>query len=134
MGLDMYAIAIKRDQISNPDDPFDPQPVDPANANAEEIDYWRKFNNLHGWMERLAVAKGFDGVFNTTKLLLTPADIDALEAATNDPTTQLQPVGGFFFGSLGECNSDDIEDIRDFVKTARARQADGYNVYYDSWW
>jgi len=121
MGLDMYAyitgMPVGAVDFDRPDD-------------AEDIAYWRKHPNLHGWMERLYRAKGgAQESFNCTLLRLDAADLDALEIAVIGNT--LPDTTGFFFGESGP---DRLEDDLAFIADARAALQDGYFVYYDSWW
>ena len=120
MGLDMYAMMINR----VPD-----KPVDFEAGDAAELHYWRKHPNLHGWMAALYGEKGGTQTFNCTPVLLTPADLDRLEAdirAGNLPTTS-----GFFFG---ETDGSEQDDDLTFIAKARAAIAAGSTVFYDSWW
>lgn len=98
-----------------------------------EFAYWRKFNNLHGWMERLYNAKGGTDSFNCVVVRLMPEDLDRLE---NDVKggKNLQPQAGFFFGGLKELNERDKSDILNFVAHARQAINEGKAVLYDSWW
>jgi hypothetical protein len=117
MGLDMYSYAIKNK--NQPDEV------------KIEIAYWRKFNALHGWMEKLFIEKGGLGTFNCEKLFLTKDDLTALEATARNKELQYTP--GFFFGNKGP-DDDDYAAVLDFVSNARRYLLDGYEVYYDSWW
>lgn len=122
MGLDMYATKTKS-ALPTPVD-FD-QP-----ERQEELFYWRKHPNLHGWMERLYRDKGGKAEsFNLVPVQLTAEDIDKLEAdVTGD---HLPATTGFFFGtSSPEDKADDLK----FIQQAREAINDGYNVYYNSWW
>lgn len=121
MGLDMYAYSVTAKPATE---------VDFELGDANPIHYWRKHPDLHGWMERLYREKGGAAeVFNCVNLLLTPADLDALEAdirAGSLPTTV-----GFFFGeSDGSEYADDLE----FVAKAREAQAAQQAIIYSSWW
>lgn len=121
MGLDMYAYSATAKPESE---------VDFELGDANQIHYWRKHPNLHGWMERLYREKsGSAEVFNCVNILLMPADLDALEAdirAGNLPRTD-----GFFFGeSDGSEQADDLE----FIAKAREAQARQQAVVYSSWW
>ena len=70
MGLDMYAYVANKP---------DAEAVD-SNYTTQELAYWRKHPNLHGWMERLAKSKGLDyDTFNGVELELTFDDIIQLE-------------------------------------------------------
>jgi hypothetical protein len=123
MGLDMYAYAVKHD-IKPVDD------AGPKDAEREELAYWRKHPNLHGWMEqRYRTRDGKDEAFNCAYLRLWPEDIDDLE---KDVFADALPfTEGFFFGrSLPEDKHRDLE----FIEKAREKIGQGYSVYYTSWW
>jgi hypothetical protein len=92
--------------------------------------YWRKFNNLHGWMERLYREKGGKYEFNCTTVRLNDADLDRLAQEAPD----LEPCPGFFFGPQEPMTSEGIDEIGEFVRKAKQAIAQGYAVYYDSWW
>ena len=120
MGLDMYARATRE----KPETAFGFEIED-----AEELHYWRKHPNLHGWMQNLYAKKGGRELFNCIALVLTAEDLDRLEADVRAGT--LPPTQGFFFGqSDGSENDDDLA----FISKARAALADGKTVFYDSWW
>ena len=124
MGLDMYAFSVAKNAGNG-------QFVISEDADRSDLAYWRKFNALHGWMEDLACANGFDGEFNCVPVLLSPDDIDDLEITINE--SALQPRAGFFFGNQ-QIYPEDIESTRKFIADARAAFADGQDVYYNSWW
>lgn len=121
MGLDMYAMTTteKLDR-----------PVDFETAQSNELHYWRKHPNLHGWMAELYYEKGGAAPeFNCCAVALTAGDLDRLEAdikAGNLPFTV-----GFFFG---ESQGDETLDDLAFVAKAREAIAAGLTVYYNSWW
>jgi hypothetical protein len=125
MGLDMYAFAVsKRDAIGEFEMAQD--------CEKEELHYWRKHHDLHGWMENLYRDKGGDAdSFNCIPVELTVDDLDDLQQAILDdnlPRTQ-----GFFFGD----NPPDLESMRDdlmFIQKCRIAIKEGKVVYYDSWW
>ena len=125
MGLDMYAFAVsKRDAIGEFEMARD--------CEREELHYWRKHHDLHGWMENLYRSKGGDAEsFNCIPVELTLDDLDDLQQALLDdnlPRTQ-----GFFFGD----NPPDLESMRNdliFVQNCRIAINEGKVVYYDSWW
>mgnify|MGYP000674080630 CR=1 FL=1 len=57
------------------------------NFDSEELHYWRKHPNLHGWMEQLYYSKGGnEDSFNCTNLLLTMGDLNKLESAITPKT------------------------------------------------
>ena len=96
----------------------------------EEIAYWRKHPDLHGWMEQLYRKKGgTEKSFNGDTVLLTEEDIDSLKIAVL--TRTLPSTSGFFFGaSEQEINFADLE----FIEKAKEAIKEGYTIYYDSSW
>ena len=96
----------------------------------EEIAYWRKHPDLHGWMEQLYRKKGgTETSFNGDTVLLTEEDIDSLKIAVL--TRTLPSTSGFFFGaSKQEINFADLE----FIEKAKEAIKEGYTIYYDSSW
>ena len=102
------------------------KPVD----DVEEIAYWRKHPDLHGWMEQLYRKKGgTEKSFNGDTVLLTEEDIDNLKIAVL--TRSLPSTSGFFFGdSKQEINFADLE----FIEKAKGAIKEGYTLYYDSSW
>lgn len=97
-----------------------------------EFAYWRKFNALHAWMEDLWLSRGNDGTFNCCPMRLHPDDLDELQDRVD--SRQLEPRSGFFFGSTDELDDNDYANVQNFITKARQAIADGYAVYYDSWW
>lgn len=102
MGLDMYAFTT----------PNDIPPVDFENwpKVSEEICYWRKHPNLHGWMERLYRDKGgAEESFDLVPVQLTAEDLDRLE--TDIAARGLPHTEGFFFGASDGTENADPEQI-----------------------
>ena len=134
MGLDMFAWAVKF--IDGHEEPEVDADIDQYADHIESVDddlwYWRKHPNLHGWMEKLYRDKGGkDEEFNCANVELTEADLHDLETAINEvglPYTQ-----GFFFG---QSSGDNDEKRGDLYFIARARKAikNGYHVYYSAWY
>lgn len=122
MGLDMFAWKVAR---NDGNELFSI----PEEVERIELAYWRKFNALHGWMERLYMEEGGDQTFNCVPLQLSPAIIDRLERELGI----LKPVEGFFFGAQ-EIFPEDIEATKKFIADARLAFSEGFDVYYDSWW
>lgn len=121
MGLDMYAFTMRQQPES---------PVDFKADEANELHYWRKHPNLHGWMERLYRTKGGAAEdFNCVGVLLTADDLDRLEADIR--AGALPTTAGFFFGASDGTEQED--DLR-FVSDAREAMAAGLTVFYTSWW
>lgn len=131
MGLDMYAYSFDKELLKgNPD-----QQIDfsfPDGADVVRLDYWRKFNHLHGWMERLYREKGGKAEsFNCVPVRLMPEDVTRLE---NDwKEGKLTATDGFFFGSSSWYDEYD-ESLTEFVAKARKQFEGGRGVFYDSWW
>lgn len=122
MGLDMYARRTKRKLRKDVD--FK------DHENDEPLHYWRKHPNLHGWMEMLYRLKGGKAdEFNLATVQLTGKDIDCLEEMIQK--NQLPFTIGFFFG---ESDGSEAEDDLLFIDEARASLAEGYKLYYASWW
>lgn len=122
MGLDMYAFTT-RDSVP----PVDfPEP----SGGCEELHYWRKHPNLHGWMEALYRVKGgSEEIFNCAPVRLDAADLDALEEAVRART--LPATAGFFFGVT---DGSETEDDLAFIRKARDALGAGLAVFYWSWW
>lgn len=127
MGLDMYSYAIpQKDAGHNDTDVKIPEGI-----QREEIFYWRKHHDLHGWMENLYREKGGNKEFNCTNVRLTEEDLDRLK---NDlVNSRLPHTEGFFFGN----NPPDDETLANdivFIVKAKEAIASGMAVFYDSWW
>lgn len=134
MGLDMYAMAVKF--IDGHDEPQADADLNREGEHVEdyndELCYWSKHPNLHGWMEKLYRDKGgTDSEFNCSNVELTEADLHDLETAINEDG--LPYTRGFFFG---ESAGDDDEKAFDlnFIADARKAREDGFRIYYTSWW
>ncbi len=129
MGLDMYANRVAAEYAV---DDFTIGESDGDTSHAEEIFYWRKHHDLHGWMERLYRAKGGDAdSFNCVYVRLTLEDLDRLEKdvlAFNLPQTT-----GFFFGNNPPDEDSVLNDMK-FISQAKTAIAMGDAVYYSSWW
>jgi hypothetical protein len=130
MGLDMYAFRVKAEDVI---DDFNVRDDSMGRKEPlEEIAYWRKHHDLHGWMERLYRSKGgTKESFNCVPIRLTEQDLDALEFDIDN--NKLPETQGFFFGTNPpdeESNEYDLE----FIQKARESIYAGDAVYYDSWW
>ena len=122
MGLDMYAFVTAEKLASAVDFP--------ELEKYEQLHYWRKHPNLHGWMEALYVEKGGKNPdFNMSPVALDSADLDRLEAAIKGK--KLPDTTGFFFGaSDGSETKDDLS----FIAKARKAIALGKFVFYIASW
>jgi len=124
MGLDQYAVAVKSDSYPDLGD-FNFKEEDEQVSLA----YWRKHANLQGWMENLYRSLGGTDQFNCVNVRLTLGNLDALEKDVKE--SALPETEGFFFGkSRPEERGLDLE----FIRKARESIANGYTVYYSSWW
>lgn len=121
MGLDMFAGTTRADI---PAVDFD-KPED-----AEDIFYWRKHPDLHGWMEKLYKKKGgAEEEFNLVPVRIDNSDLDQLEKVVN--ADKLPHTIGFFFGVSGP---EDKVPTLNFIRRAREALASGKRVYYYAWW
>ena len=121
----MYAFKTKSQPETDVDFSLDEE------NSGEEICYWRKHPNLHGWMENLYDQKGGTEEFNCVNVKLNSDDLDALERDLN--AARLPQTSGFFFGA-SDGSLDEINFDLQFVKDAREAINQGYTVYYTSWW
>ena len=125
MGLDMYALSTK----AKPETDVD---FSTKNFEQEEIQYWRKHPNLHGWMQNLYDAKGgTSDTFNGDCVVLDSEDLDNLEQDIKDGN--LPDTSGFFFGESANNDEENDYDLL-FVTKAREEIKNGNTVYYTSWW
>ena len=145
MGLDQYVYARKEMPSERPVDfrPGDPaelgEPVgatwaaiDEWYAEQEQLFYWRKHPNLHGWMQRLYEQRGgqlFQWSNFYGPVALISEDIDALE---QDVCRDALPhTEGFFFGSS---RAEDKKQDLEFIAKARTALASGLYLHYSSSW
>lgn len=136
MGLDMFARA-KVLHIEPADTPQAQQAAfiaaieSQGAGHSDELHYWRKHHDLHGWMEKLYHEKGGTETFNCVPVLLTAEDLDKLEADVK--AGQLLHIEGFLFGNNPPNDESVVQDLS-FIEKARKALADGKTVFYDSWW
>ena len=122
MGLDMYALSTK----AKPETDVD---FSTKNFEQDELHYWRKHPNLHGWMQNLYDAKGgTSDTFNGDCVVLDILDLDNLEGDIKNGN--LPDTTGFFFGQSDDGDEDDLL----FITNARKAIKEGKTVYYTSWW
>ena len=125
MGLDMYAFSTKAKLNKEVD-------FTETNLKPEEIHYWRKHPNLHGWMQNLYDYKGGSSTsFNGDCVVLTESDLDDLEHDIEQ--YDLPQTSGFFFGQ-SQTDEEELKDDLEFVRKAREAIKEGKTVYYTSWW
>lgn len=123
----MYALSVPKEVAG--DQQVNIRPVE--NIPVKELAYWRKFNQLHGWMEDLYRQKGGEEEFNCVTVRLDTENLNDLETwlLQGDKT----PRPGFFFGS-GEIYPEHLASTQTFIQDARSAIAEGHVVLYDSWW
>ena len=127
MGLDQFAYKTK----IKPSQDIDFADEVYGDGDSEEIHYWRKHPNIHGFMESIYREKGGEDEFNCRPVVLTQEDIDNLAEYILEGN--LPETSGFFFGkSMGDAEeeNDDLE----FCKKASEAIKEGYTIFYDSWW
>lgn len=127
MGLDMFAYKTKNKPSKEVD--FHEEIND---KELQEVHYWRKHPNLHGWMQMLYRNKGGEGEqFNGDPVVLNEEDLHQLAACIIDD--DLPHTSGFFFGESYD-NEEERDDDLKFVKNSLKAIEEGYTVFYDSWW
>ena len=130
MGLDMFAWRVTAEDVVN--DFAIRSQEDGRIGELNELWYWRKHHDLHGWMENLYRAKGgTKESFNCVPVRLYPQDLDALQ--TDLLNSALPQTTGFFFGD-NPPDADSLSNDLKFIQAARDAIAAGDAVYYDSWW
>lgn len=125
MGLDMYAFKTK----FTPDSEVDFNV--PESEESEQIYYWRKHPNLHGWLENLYQDKKGQHEFNCVNVKITAEDLSDLRSSIG--RKELPSTSGFFFGQSNNSDEEKEHDLV-FVKLAEQALDEGYNVYYTSSW
>lgn len=99
----------------------------------EEVFYWRKHPDLHGWMKELYHKKGGKELhFNGDNVVLTLQDLMDLKKVVMSDS--LPNTTGFFFGNSKK--SDVYQKVKDldFIEEAKAAILEGYTVFYNSSW
>lgn len=130
MGLDMYAFRVKAEDVI---DDFNVRDDSMGRKEPlEELAYWRKHHDLHGWMERLYRAKGgTKESFNCVPVRLSMEDLNLLESDVLN--NRLPETQGFFFGTNPPDEYSREQDMA-FIMKAKIAITNGAAVYYDSWW
>lgn len=131
MGLDQFAYMTKVKPTNDVDFQDEVYGTSESENDHEEIHYWRKHPNLHGYMERLYREKGGESEFNCRPVQLEQQDIDQLALAIIN--NELPRTSGFFFGESEDTLTERQEDL-EFCKVASNAIKEGYTVFYDSWW
>lgn len=97
----------------------------------EELCYWRKHPDLHGWMRDLFYDKGgkSETSFNGDVVFLTVKDVENLKTAIIEE--KLPYTSGFFFGESDVSQKDaDFEEIDKMLNALEK----GSLIYYTSSW
>ena len=110
MGLDMFVYSIKKEDVV---ELKDINPVFVEELDKNQLFYWRKHHDLHGWMSDLL------------------EDLENLEKNVREGN--LPNTKGFFFGN-NPPDSKSIENDIDFIYQAKRAIGDGLYVFYTSWW
>jgi hypothetical protein len=132
MGLDMFLFAVDAAKVGDAQVDVKFAELGIEESAVEELAYWRKHHDLHGWMNNLYNEKGGkDPQFNCNKVRLELEDLDVLE---QDIKSRILPeTTGFFFGENPPDEESDCYDL-DIIKKARQAIESGKAVFYDSWW
>ena len=124
MGLDMYIYQTSEDNLI--EDPTDVVDV----KKLEEVWYWRKHPNLHGWFENLYREKGGKCEdFNCEYVTVAIEDINKLEQVLKE--NNLPITTGFFFGMSEHYR---VKDYLKFIRKARKILKDDNCLIYSSFW
>lgn len=116
MGLDMYFFTQKPDC-----DPHCPK---------EEIAYFRKHSDLHGWMdEEWRKLYGDDIDFNCEYLEITEDMLKRLSDYLKLP--EKKHYKGFFWGTSTD---EDWKETKKLIPELKKRMKNGERIYYYSWW
>ena len=126
MGLDMYAWVVPSERVID-----DLTFKSTEEEQPEQLFYWRKHHDLHGWMTKLYESKGGQGEFNCKTVRLTAEDLFQLEIDVRE--NRLPSTTGFFFGN-NPPDADSIARDLEFIRSAIKAISSGDAVYYDSWW
>jgi hypothetical protein len=129
MGLDMFAWRVTKENALGD---FEIAKDEDGSSKVDEMFYWRKHHDLHGWMQDLYRTKGgTKQSFNCVPVRLTLEDLDQLEKDIK--ASELPETTGFFFGDNPPDEDSNNRDLK-FITQAREVIAEGDAVYYDSWW
>ena len=122
MGLDMYVEKKNR-----------------RTGESEELIYWRKANQIHGWFVDVIQHGEDDGgiYYISWGVLQDLKDICKQVLEDHSLAEELLPTReGFFFGSY-EYDEDYFQDLEETVKKIEAISLDDISdcdIYYHAWW
>jgi hypothetical protein len=111
MGLDMYMRAINT-----------------TTGNEEELAYWRKVNELQGYMERHYNQENVERTFLDEKELST-----ILDDLNNNFDEEFVATKGFFYGDFAMSDDERRYTINAFQEALEYAK-DGWKVYYTCWY
>lgn len=139
MGLDMYVRRTREEVTSDvdfeleADKEVEGRPFDYEAYKRDEVFYWRKHPNLHGWMAQLYVRKGGKSPAHdfVGPVRLTLDDLKLLEA--DILLSKLPATTGFFFGR-SDGSAEEMQNDLVFIARARDVIAQGWTLYYTSSW
>jgi hypothetical protein len=97
----------------------------------EEIAYWRKHPNLHGFFEQKWNDAGWKGNMNCVDFKLSEEILD--EAIFKVIMNALPDTSGFFFGE-SVFTKERIDDDLKLLKQAKQHINEGKKVYYSANW
>lgn len=104
----------------------------------EELGYWRKHSDLHGYFTEIYNERGGEESFNCIPLILSKNEcLDVIEYSKQmikkiEDGDDIEHTEGFFFGQT--MKEDWEETIKIFEKVIEEVDFDNESVYYDSWW
>lgn len=108
---------------------------DEAYVQIDNIHYWRKHPDLHGYFEEIFYDRGGEGEFNCKPVILTKEDIEELLENIQKQVSGedvFRRTSGFFFGET--CQEDWEDDLEFFTGLLKKIDWDKETVYYSSWW
>lgn len=120
MGLDMYFFAARNDK------PI--QEID--TEDLEEVRYFRKFNNLHGWLEDLWFQKGNRDDMNCQLFELDEEDLNLM----SKDSAAMGPMSGFFYGQQKEMDKTMIDEVKYLADELLLNLKQGNRIFYYAWW
>jgi hypothetical protein len=130
MGLDMYFFSASPEQIEKTSD-VSFKATGKRRDDHHEIQYFRKHNQLNGWLESLYHEKGGKGDFNCSTMIMNDNDFKRLRMDIRG--NKLAPASGFFWGDL-TIDKEVKKQYYAFIKEARKRIANGEIIYYYPNW
>lgn len=122
MGLDMYFYEV-------------PKGKEPGSNDMEELQYFRKHSDLHGWLEDEWRKQSDEhanadwNAFNCVYMEITPQILMRLKDYLTLP--EKKHYQGFFWGATDDAQ---WEQTRELIPRIEEIIKSGNKVYYSSWW